>query len=116
MDPYLEDPEFFPGLRASLVVCLAERLQAHLPEPYYAEIGARTWYVPHDETTECFVEIRTVEEKPRLVTVIEVLSLSTKTPDTEGRKLYLKHQQTLLTGQVNLVEIDLLRGGTHTTA
>lgn len=96
MDPYLEDPEFFPGLRTSLVFCIAELLQARLPEPYYSDIRLRTWYVPHDEMNEGFVEIRMVEGEQRLVTSIEVLSLSTKTPDSEGRQLYLKSQQKLL--------------------
>jgi hypothetical protein len=47
----------------------------------------------------------------RLVTSIEVLSPSNKHPGTEGWELYQRKRQSLLLGDVNLVEIDLLRGG-----
>jgi hypothetical protein len=72
-------------------------------------------HVPHDEMREPFVEIR-LEDGQRLATAIEVLSLTNKKSGEHGRDLYLKKQQELLNGQVNLVEIDLLRGGLHTTA
>src|SRR5262249_23943878 len=39
-----------------------------------------------------------------------------KTANSEGRKSYLDKQRELLNTQVNLVEIDLLRGGEHSTA
>jgi hypothetical protein len=72
-------------------------------------------HVPHDEMREPFVEIRLADGQ-RLVTAIEILSLTNKKPGEHGRDLYLKKQQEMLDGQVNLVEIDLLRGGLHTTA
>lgn len=72
-------------------------------------------HVPHDEMREPFVEIR-LEDGQRLVTAIEVLSLTNKKPGEHGRDLYLKKQQEMLDGQVNLVEIDLVRGGLHTSA
>jgi hypothetical protein len=50
------------------------------------------------------------------VTSIELLSLSNKTPGEHGRDLYLRKQQEMLQSKVHLVEIDLLRGGQHTTA
>jgi hypothetical protein len=50
------------------------------------------------------------------VTAIEVLSLTNKTPGTAGRGSYRQKQGEFRTSRVNLVEIDLLRGGTHTTA
>jgi hypothetical protein len=52
----------------------------------------------------------------KLVTVLEILSLANKTPGAHGRDLYLAKQQELLAGAVHLVEIDLLRSGTHATA
>ena len=52
----------------------------------------------------------------RLVTSLEVLSLSNKTPGEHGRELFLRKQKELLASKVNLVEIDLLRGGEHATA
>ena len=43
MDPFLESPEFFPGVHDSLIFCLREALQAALPEPYYADTRTRVW-------------------------------------------------------------------------
>ena len=74
--------------------------------------------MPHDERREIFVEIRTKapDDQERVVTTIEVLSLANKTPGEKGRDLYLRKQREVLDGDIHLVEIDLLRGGTHTTA
>jgi hypothetical protein len=74
-------------------------------------------HVPHDERIEPLVEIYIGRGSTRrLVTTIEVLSLTNKTPGERGRDLYHRKQQEILDGQVHLVEIDLLRGGRHTTA
>jgi hypothetical protein len=73
--------------------------------------------VPHDERREPFVEIYLGHGADRrLVTSIELLSLSNKTPGEHGRDLYLRKQREILDSKVHLVEIDLLRGGEHTTA
>jgi len=74
--------------------------------------------VPHDERREPRVEIRTAggDGGERLVTAIEVLSPSNKTPGERGRDFYLRKQRELLDSPAHLVEIDLLRGGRHTTA
>jgi len=72
-------------------------------------------YVPDDEIQENCLEIYTVQGDRRLVTAIEVLSLSNKTPGAHGRDLYLLKQRDLRHSQVHMVEIDLLRAGTHTT-
>lgn len=73
--------------------------------------------VPHDEHRETFVEIHARQDKhDRLVTCIEILSLANKTPGEHGRELYLRKQKEILDSKTNLVEIDLLRGGEHTTA
>ncbi len=73
--------------------------------------------VTDDERTEMEVEIRTRlgDEGERLVTVIEVLSLANKTPGEKGRDLYLEKQREVMGSPVHLVEVDLLRGGAHTT-
>ncbi len=60
--------------------------------------------------TQRFLEIREVSSAARLVTVLEVLSPSNKKPG-EGEEQYLRKQQELRDASVNLVEIDLLRGG-----
>ncbi len=60
--------------------------------------------------TQRFLEIREVSSDSRLVTVLEVLSPSNKRPG-DGQEQYLRKQQELRLAGVNLVEIDLLRGG-----
>jgi hypothetical protein len=70
-----------------------------------------------DEYREAFVEIgtRLRDGTERIVTTIEVLSLSNKTPGEKGQELYLEKQREILNSEIHLVEIDLLRGGVHTT-
>jgi hypothetical protein len=72
--------------------------------------------VPHDQWRESFVQIFSALEAERLVTTIEVLSLTNKTPGRHGRILYQRKQREILDSDVHLVEIDLLRAGEHTTA
>src|SRR5690606_25159681 len=48
-------------------------------------------------------------------TSIEILSPSNKTPGSQGRGLFLQKQRETLQKGVHLVEIDLLRAGTHAT-
>jgi Protein of unknown function (DUF4058) len=73
--------------------------------------------VLQDEHREPFVEIRARHGgDDRLITTVEVLSLSNKTPGEHGREAYLRKQQEVLASAVHLVEIDLLRGGEPTTA
>jgi hypothetical protein len=64
-----------------------------------------------EEHREAFVEIRESEGDQRLVTCVEVLSPSNKRVGSVGREQYLRKRQSLLLEGVNLVEIDLLRGG-----
>ena len=66
-----------------------------------------------EEHREAFVEIYEAAPEQRLVTSIEVLSPSNKRPGTPGYELYLRKRQSLLLGEANLVEIDLLRGGSR---
>jgi hypothetical protein len=65
--------------------------------------------------TETYLEILDIEGD-RLVTALEILSLSNKTGSDRGRGAYLQKQGEFRRTGVNLVEIDLLRGGLHTTA
>jgi hypothetical protein len=64
-----------------------------------------------EEHRETFVEIYEAEPEMRLVTTVEVLSPSNKRPGTPGWDLYQRKRQSVLLGNVSLVEIDLLRGG-----
>jgi hypothetical protein len=73
--------------------------------------------VPVEEHRQTYLEIRTRQnDGEKVVTTIEVLSPTNKTPGPKGRTLYLQKQQEILDSDSHLVEIDLLRGGTHTTA
>jgi hypothetical protein len=70
-----------------------------------------------DERIETFVEIRgDWKGQDRLVATIEVVSRSNKTPSHPGFDQYREKQREVLAGQAHLVEIDLLRAGTHVTA
>jgi len=52
----------------------------------------------------------------RVVTVIEFLSHSNKTPGDEGHRLYRQKQREILQSDVSLVEVDLLRSGEYVLA
>jgi hypothetical protein len=64
-----------------------------------------------EEHREAFVEIYEATPEQRLVTCIEVLSPSNKRAHTAGWDIYQRKRQSLMLGDTNLVEIDLLRGG-----
>jgi hypothetical protein len=74
-------------------------------------------YNPPYEHIETFLEIRERQgSQDRLVATIEVLSRSNKIPSHQGFDQYRKKQRAVLSGQAHLIEIDLLRKGTHVTA
>jgi hypothetical protein len=66
-----------------------------------------------ESETETFLEIIDRESGNRVVTIIEFLSPSNKSPGA-NRELYLRKQREIISSDTNLVEIDLNRFGTHT--
>ena len=83
-------------------------------EPSYtttdvAAINAPTVYASLSNTRQRTLTIRTVDEA-ELVTAVEVLSPVNK--QGTGLAAYRRKRQELIRNEVNLVEIDLLRGGT----
>jgi hypothetical protein len=73
--------------------------------------------IPFEEYRETFVEIRRKESSGRrLVTSIEILSPTNKRAGEYGCDAFLRKQRELTDKKVHLVEIDLLRGGRHTTS
>jgi hypothetical protein len=68
-----------------------------------------------DPATESFIEIIDRESGNPVVTVLEFLSPSNKSPGP-NREQYLRKQRDLVASDTNLVEIDLNRFGTHTLA
>ena len=71
--------------------------------------------VERDELTEWFLEVRTGDGEDELVTSIELLSITNKLGGSANRGEYLNKQREMIERGVNLVEIDLLRRGSHTT-
>lgn len=75
---------------------------------------AEPMVLPVDEPiTERHIEICDRSSGGRVVSAIEFLSPTNKTPG-EGREQYKRKQREYLGGGVNLVEIDLIRSGQHT--
>jgi hypothetical protein len=74
--------------------------------------------VEEDEHVERFLEIRELRRggRDRLVATIEVVSPANKTPGHTGFDKYREKQREVLAAQAHLIEIDLLRKGTHVTA
>jgi hypothetical protein len=73
--------------------------------------------IEHGPFKQSFLEIRRRRgEEVRLVTAIEILSPSNKKVGHESREQYIEKQREVLGSDAHLVEIDLLRGGTHTAA
>jgi hypothetical protein len=159
MDPYLEAPEYWPGVHHALITFIWMHLNARLPKRYWANIGERLVVVEEErdifpdafvkerpesqrsqgasaaatitetrsdpavrvplapETiSEAYVEIQLAKSEGQVVTVIEVLSPTNKSPRSDGRQQYQTKQSSLLQSSVHLLEIDLLRGGTYTVA
>jgi hypothetical protein len=86
--------------------------------PAAAKTGAKPWVIQvfDDERRETFLNIATRSgDTERIVATIELLSLTNKPPGEKGRDLYLKKQQKVVDGNIHLIEIDLLRAGTHAT-
>jgi hypothetical protein len=71
--------------------------------------------VEMEPLTETFLEIIDRESGNRVVTVIEFLSPSNKSPGP-NREQYRRKQREIVASDANLVEIDLNRFGTHTLA
>ena len=118
MDPWLEEPGLFPSLHSALIYLILEALNAQLPDNYLATTD-RMVAVAADPILEPweqpYLEILS-NDGERLVTAIEILSPSNKKPGDNGRTSYLQKQGEFRLANVNLIEIDLLRGGIHTTA
>jgi hypothetical protein len=68
-----------------------------------------------DPVSETFLEIIDLTSGNRVVTVMEFLSPSNKSPGP-NREQYLRKQREICSSDANLVEIDLNRFGIHTLA
>lgn len=105
------------GRRADVAVVEPEawktggtRLWTPSDDPGLAERVAEPVMVEVEDVISRWVEIRS--SKGRLITVIEVTNPSNKTP--VGRRDFEHKIRTYLEGGVNVMEIDLVRGGEST--
>jgi Protein of unknown function (DUF4058) len=87
--------------RGGTAVAVQEEIE--LAEPLIVEVG-------DESVTETFIEIREAGSGHRLITVIEFISPTNKTPG-DGFDLYRQKQKELQRGGVSLVEVDLVRAG-----
>jgi hypothetical protein len=104
MDPYLERPSLWPDVHIHLISAISAELNAVLPLRYAAVADMHVW-IPK------FLEIIELEGD-EVVTVMELLSPTNKRAGTE-RDAYLTKRAEYVHSSVNVVEIDLLRGGTR---
>lgn len=120
MNPYLEQDDAWHDFHKSFCPACSAALKPHLSPDYYSKLEPHVYM--HEPTAEerrlgsvvdiereSFIEIRQ-RETHQLVTVVELLSRPNKTPGTD-RDEYLGTRNRLIHSGVNLVEIDLLRGG-----
>jgi hypothetical protein len=109
----LGDHPLFPDVR--VVEYTAKRVVPSQPEAGVALEGPLLVEVDAEAATETVLEIIDRESGNRVVTVIEFLSPSNKSPGP-NREQYLRKQREVCSSDANLVEIDLNRFGTHTLA
>jgi Protein of unknown function (DUF4058) len=109
MDPYIEACGLWGDFQPDLIAEMKRALAPAIPERYLVRTGERL--VIKEDYRENFIEIYESGPEHRLVTCLEVLSPSNKCSDSTGREVYLRKRRGLLLDQINLVEIDLLRGG-----
>ena len=115
MDPYLEG-DLWMSVHTDLCAEIARQLAPKLRPKYVVLSTRRVVLAPPDKTAlpepipHVSVEIRDVAQR-RLVTCIEVLSPTNKTGP--GREEYAGKRYQIISGSAHLLEIDLLRAGTH---
>lgn len=104
------DHPLFPDVR---IVEYGPRRQGAVPAG--AVVATEPLVVAVEPATETFIEIIDSESGNRVVTVIEFLSPSNKSPGP-NQDSYFRKQREICVSDTNLVEIDLNRFGTHTLA
>jgi hypothetical protein len=103
----------FPDVR--VVEYTAKRSLETQPGAAISVLEPRLVETELESVTEPFLEIIDRESGNRVVTVVQFLSPSNKSPGL-NREQYLRKQRDLCASETNLVEIDLNRFGTHTLA
>lgn len=109
----LGDHPLFPDVR--VVEYTSMRGVGMRPEADTATAEPLIVQAEPESVTETFLEIIDRESGNRVVTVIEFLSPSNKSPGP-NREQYLRKQREVCSSDTNLVELDLNRFGVHTLA
>ncbi len=105
MDPYLEDPAFWPDFLHRFINSWCEAVADQLPESYDARLDERVSLAQIRET-----RIYILHRLDRsLIAVLEMLSPENKSGD--GFQEYRAKRKAILQQKVHLVELDLLLGG-----
>jgi hypothetical protein len=107
------DHPLFPDVR--VVEYAPKRNTGTRPEVNAAVAEPLLVQAEQEPVTETSIEIIDRESGNRVVTVVEFLSPSNKSPGA-NREQYLRKQREVCTSAANLVEIDLNRFGTHSLA
>src|SRR5438093_3323792 len=111
----LGDHPLFPDVRVVEYAYTSKRGLETRPEAAVAVAEPLLVDAEPEPVTETFLEIIDRESGNRVVTVIEFLSPSNKSPGP-NREQYLRKQREVCSSDANLVEIDLNRYGLHTLA
>lgn len=113
---YLERPEFETIERIPDVhLVLSRPASARRGASAVVELEPELYDIPiGEEQHEYYLVIRDKTSK-EVITVLEVLSPTNKTPGSRGFEEYSQKRQEILRSHANLVEIDLLRGGRRPT-
>jgi hypothetical protein len=115
MDPYLEEPAIWPDYHTTFLLHLRAEISLRLPSRYVARLDRYVWIPATGKMPSVrkrghrYLKIIDAMGK-HVITVIEVLSPSNKTPG-EDRDAYLAKRSEYLAGGANFVELNLLRGG-----
>src|SRR5262249_46275026 len=131
MDPYLEHPEFFPGLHDRMINQISDALQAALPPPYYAEIANRVWLEYAERRAGPDVNVLRSDRPPGPATAPPVASavlvaaravasevlvrpVTLRVPTEEQRELSVE-VRTIQGGQQLVTAVELLSAGNKKT-
>ncbi len=111
MNPYLEHASIWHDFHKSFLPLAADALGKQVLPRYFVKIVEHLYAneLPEECSSESYLEILDRETR-QLVTVVELLSPSNKQTGSY-REQYVSKVRQLMFARVNVVEIDLLRGG-----
>ncbi len=107
MDPYLEDQEWH-DFYVTFTTVIRELLQPIIRPRFIAQIERRVQV--QGEQRETYIVVCDTGSR-EVVTVIEILSPSTKQSFSAANSRYLSTRKEMFARNINLVEVDLLRAG-----